>query len=306
MGERPAVVQQLHLVAEAPVRDLLPDGGSPRGEASGVLAMGDHLLVIFDDSTVIGVIETDLGTVDGNHTVRPDPLTAGGRHAGRGYEDIARDMATGHLYLLVEAVRRGDRFMARVEEIDGDYRRHSEAWLDFALEEENKGIEGLTCAQRDGQVFLLALCEGNRCRGGDAGEQPGGGRMQLFRPDQHACPHAGTIDLPPQLWFIDYSSLAVHGDRIAVISQRSSALWVGSFTPGTWDLVDAGNSYEFPRDPDGHTIYGTVEGVSWLDDDHVVVVSDRADRSEPRWRTKHRSVHIFAIPAAGPDPGPIS
>ena len=57
MGERPAVVSQLHLVAEAPVRDLLPDGGSPRGEASGVLAMGDHLLVIFDDSTVIGAGE---------------------------------------------------------------------------------------------------------------------------------------------------------------------------------------------------------------------------------------------------------
>ena len=196
--------------------------------------------------------------------------------------------------------------MARVEEIDGDYRRHSEAWLDFALEEENKGMEGLTCANRDGEVYLLALCEGNRCRGGDAGEQPGGGRIQLFRPDQHASPHAGTIDLPPQLWFIDYSSLAVHGDRIAVISQRSSALWVGAFTPDTWDLVDTGATYEFPRDPDDHIIYGTVEGVSWLDDDHVVVVSDRADRSEPRWRTKHRSVHIFAIPAAGPDPGPIS
>ena len=53
---RPATVPQLRLVAEAPVRDLLPDGGSPRGEASGVLALGDRLLVIFDDSTDIGVI----------------------------------------------------------------------------------------------------------------------------------------------------------------------------------------------------------------------------------------------------------
>jgi len=305
VGTRPTTVPQLHLVAEAPVRDLLPDGGSPRGEASGVLALGDQLLVIFDDSTVIGVIGADLTRVDGNRTVRPDPVTAAGGHAGRGYEDIARDTATGHLYLLVEAIRRGNRFQARVEELDADYRRLTQAWLDFPLETENKGMEGLTFARRDGQVCLLALCEGNRCRGGNVGEQPGGGRIQLFRPGQDTCPHAGTIKLPPQLWFTDYSSVAVHGDRIAVLSQRSSALWVGAFTPATWDLADAGATYEFPRDPDGRIVYGTVEGVSWLDDDHVVVVSDRADRTEPRWRTKHRSVHIFAIPPPGPDADPI-
>ncbi len=305
MGTRPAVVAQLQLLAEAPVRDLLPDGGSPRGEASGVLALGGQLLVIFDDSTVIGVIGADLSRVEGNHTVRPDPLIAGGRHAGRGYEDVARDAATGHLYLLVEAIRRGDRFQARVEELDADYRRRSQAWLDFTLEEENKGMEGLTCANRDGEVYLLALCEGNRCRGGKAGEQPGGGRIQLFRPGQHACPHVGTIELPPHLWFIDHSSVAVRGDRVAVISQRSSALWVGAFTPDTWDLVDTGATYEFPRDPDDHIIYGTVEGVSWLDDDHVVVVSDRAPRTELRWRTKHRSVHIFTIPPPRPEDVPV-
>ena len=305
MGTRPATVPELRLLAEAPVRDLLPDGGSPRGEASGVLALDEKLLVIFDDSTVIGVIGADLTRVDGNHTVGPVPLSAGGRHAGRGYEDIARDAATGHLYLLVEALRRGNRFQARVEELDGDFRRRSQAWLDFTLEEENKGMEGLTCARRDGELYLLALCEGNRCRGGSAGEQPGGGRIQLFRTGHGTHPHAGTIKLPPQLWFTDYSSVAVHGDRIAVISQRSSALWVGAFTPGSWDLADVGATYEFPRDPDGHVVYGTVEGVSWLDDDHVVVVSDRADRTEPRWRTKHRSVHIFTIPPAGPHSGPL-
>jgi len=304
VGTRPATVPQLHLVAEAPVRDLLPEGGSPRGEASGVLALGDQLLVIFDDSTVIGVIGTDLARVDGNRTVRPDPVIAAGRHAGRGYEDIARDAVTGHLYLLVEAIRRGDRFQARLEELDADYRRLAQGWLDFPLEAENKGMEGLTFAHRDGQAYLLALCEGNRCRGGNAGERPGGGRVQLFRPGQHPYPRAGTIKLPPQLWFIDYSSLAMRGDRIAVLSQRSSALWVGAFTPGTWDLADAGATYEFPRDPDGHIVYGTVEGVSWLDDGHVVVVSDRADRSEPRWRTKHRSVHIFSIPPPHADPIP--
>ena len=305
MGTRPATVPELRLLAEAAVRDLLPDGGSPRGEASGVLALGEKLLVIFDDSTVIGVIGADLTRVDDNRTARPDPLFAAGRHAGRGYEDIARDPVTGHLYLLVEALRHGKRFQARIEELAGDLQRRADAWLDFTLDEENKGMEGLTCVRRDGETYLLALCEGNRCRGGTAGEQPGGGRIQLFRTGQGTHPHAGTIKLPTQLWFTDYSSVAVHGERIAVVSQRSSALWVGAFTPGSWDLADVGATYEFPRDLDGHVVYGTVEGLSWLDDDRVVTVSDRADRTQPRWRTKHRSVHIFAIPPAGPHSDPL-
>ena len=299
MGERPRIVPELRLVAERPVRDLLPNGRPERAEASGVLAQSSRLLVIFDDSTAIGVIDQDLTQPAANHTVRPQPEIADDAHAGRGYEDIAHDPVTGQLYLLVEAVRRGPRFMPRVEILDADYRRHSQAWLDFPLEEVNKGMEGLTCVNRDGGPVLVALCEGNRCRGGREGEAPGGGRLQLFRPAQGSTwMHAGTINLPSHLWFIDYSSIAIRRDRIAVISQRSSALWVGTFRPDTWDLVDPGASYEFPRDRQGRIVYGTAEGVSWLDDDHVVVVSDRAPASQPRWKAKHRSLHIFAIPPA--------
>jgi hypothetical protein len=38
-----------------------------------------------------------------------------------------------------------------------------------------------------------------------------------------------TIRLPASLPFTDYSSVSVRGERIAVVSQESSALWVGGF-----------------------------------------------------------------------------
>jgi hypothetical protein len=90
----------------------------------------------------------------------------------------------------------------------------------------------------------------------------------------------------------------VAGDRVAVVSQESSALWVGRLAPSSWDLLDAGRTYSFPRDPLGRTLYGTVEGVSWLADGEMVVVSDRAKPTQPSlFRAKEQAVHLFALPA---------
>ena len=294
-GRRQAV-PELVLLAERPVRELLPGSGDERAEASGVLALDGQLLVIFDDSTAIAIIDEDLSRTATNRVVFPEPKLARDDFAGAGYEDIARDPDSGRIYLLVESVRRGQRLLPRVEIIEADFRRHSQSFLDFAVESDNKGMEGLTCVSRAGKLTLVALCEGNRCRGGREGERPGGGRLQLFRPAADTCEHLATVRLPSRVPFIDYSSLAVDGDRIAVLSQQSSALWVGAFRPGSWEFADHGTCYDLPREGDGRIQYGTAEGVSWLADDRLTIVSDRAPRNALRWRTKHRSVHIFALP----------
>jgi hypothetical protein len=90
--------------------------------------------------------------------------------------------------------------------------------------------------------------------------------------------------------------VAIRGDRIAVLSQRSSALWVGTFSPGSWEIADDDTCYNLPRDEKGRIQYATAEGVSWLDNNHLVVVSDKAKDHEPHWRAKERRVHIFALP----------
>jgi hypothetical protein len=288
---------ELRLVAERKVRDLLPKEELGSAEASGVLSLDGKLLVIFDNTTRIGVVDQDLSRTADNRVIHLEPELAPDKYAGTGYEDIARDPGSGRLYLLVESVRRGEQRLPRVEILNADFKRHSQAFLDFPMEAANKGMEGLTFAKRDGQPTLVALCEGNFCLGGYAGRQPGGGRIQLFRPGAEICDHLGTIELPAHLKFEDYSSVAVHGDQIAVLSQESSALWVAAFRPGSWEIVDHGTCYNLPLDNDERIQYANAEGVSWLNHNHLVVVSDRAkDDSEPLWQTKDRSVHVFALP----------
>ena len=120
--------------------------------------------------------------------------------------------------------------------------------------------------------------------------------------------HTGTIRLPGTLAFEDYSGIALVGDRLAVVSQASSALWVGRLRrngadladEGVDEVADEGTVYRFPTDSRGRTVYRTVEGVSWLGDDRVVVVSDKVKpgSAERSGRAKDQSIHIFTIPTA--------
>ena len=158
------------------------------------------------------------------------------------------------------------------------------------MREANKGIEGLDCVRRGGVLYLLGLCE----------RQPGGGRVVVFRRGRRNWKHHTTIELPDTVRFTDYSAISVAGDRLAVVSQESSALWLGRLLPSTWQVSGPGRTYLFPRDADGGIAYCTVEGVCWRAADEFVVVSDRAKpgkRDRP-CRAEDESLHLFALPAA--------
>jgi hypothetical protein len=282
----------LRLLAEAKVADLIGDG-TGRYEASGVLAYGDWFWVVFDNLADVARIDPGLTPGDTRSTLIRQ------RDSMVGYEDIAHDAADGRYFLLIEAVRRGSGYMARVRELDSNLRSLTTRWLDVPLERANKGLEGLECVRRAGRVHLLGLCEGNRGRGGKQGRRPGGGRLHVFGEDTAEWERVATIHLPATLWFTDYSGISVAGDRVAVVSQESSALWVGRLAPSSWELLDDGTTYIFPRDERGRIRYGTVEGVSWLGDDEVVVVSDRAKPTQPRRvHGTDQSVHRFALPTS--------
>jgi hypothetical protein len=288
--ERPSV-QRLELLKEAKICDLLADCAPPRLEASGVLASGGLFYVIFDNLPHIACIAPELSPAGTNRLIKQR------RGQREGFEDIAYDRWSGRFYVLIESLPHRHGFMAMVQEYDARFRYRSRAWLDFPLDRPNKGLEGLTCLRRDGQSYLLALCEGNRCEGGAKGRIPGGGRVQVFRRARRRFEHVGTIRLPETLWFTDYSGITVAGDRIAVVSQVSSALWVGSLAPTGWAVTGAGTSYAFPRNAQDEILYGTVEGVSWIAPDRIVVVSDKAKPEQGKvCLAKDQSIHIFKIP----------
>src|SRR5829696_330343 len=284
---RPPVLRLLH---EAKVATLL--GGAGRFEASGVLAFDGWFWVVFDNLPHVARIDRAL-------VAGPRSALIGQPDAAVGYEDIAHDSIGGRFFLLIEAVLRRSGFMAQVREFDSELRPLATRWLDVPLERPNKGLEGLSCIRRDGRTHLLGLCEGNRGAGGEQGRRPGGGRVHVFVEGVAEWERLATIHLPASLRFTDYSGISVAGDRVGVVSQESSALWVGRLAPSGWELIDEGTTYVFPRDERGRIRYGNIEGVCWLGEVELVVVSDRAKPTQPRrLRAKDQSVHRFALPAA--------
>jgi hypothetical protein len=153
--------------------------------------------------------------------------------------------------------------------------------------------------RRDDVDYLLALCEGNDCKGGDKGRKPGRGRVQVFEKRKKQWSHSRTIALPDTVPFVDYSGMAIDSGRVAIVSQVNSMLWVGQFDSAGWTWQDAGQLYVFPRSDDGAIRYGNIEGVAWIGLTRVVTVSDRRkkkNQTDKGHSEKDQSIHIFDIP----------
>jgi hypothetical protein len=290
----------LELVCEAKIGELLGKGAAGRYEASGVHFKGGYLYIVFDDAPNVLRLRPDWSTNGEAPTLIETHVRAAG------YEDITYQPFEKRWYCLIEAAEtKSGGFKPGIDEFDASFRFIGSHWLDFPVKRENKGIEGLSYLRYRDQDYILGLCEGNACKSGSAGREPGQGRIQVFRRTEGDWQHTGTIRLPESVLFEDYASLDFRDRYVTVVSQVSSALWVGRVRrapTGLDDLFeDGGRTALFPRDPKGRIIYCNLEGVTWLPDRRLVVVSDKAksDEQASRCRRKDQSIHIFKLPARG-------
>jgi len=281
----------LRLVHERKIEELFPIN-PPTGalEASGVLAMSGKFYVVFDNRTDVARLADNL---------IPNQMNGffGMAHGRRGFECIAYNPFSRRYYLLIESrrTRRGE-FRPEIFEYDESlaYLRHRK--IDFLFDSESKGFEALAYIRRNRRDYVLALCEGNRCKSGPAGKRPGGGRIQLFKK-KRIWSHVGTIKLPKSVRFNDYSAMTIDGSRVAVVSQENSMLWIGVFQEQSWNWRDEGETYLFPRNDGGEIHYGNVEGVYWITHSRIVAVSDRKKKNQAVCvAEKDQSIHIFDIP----------
>ena len=281
------------LVAERKLADLIPPP-TPDGvlEASGVIAKGADYYVIFDNIRRIARIHRGLEPGSKRHS------WFGRRREGEGYEDIAFSRYTRRFYLLIEGEKHPDgTYKALIDECDEAAHYKRRRWVDFAFEQRNTGFEGLSAVRWRGQDFLLALCEGNRCRAGRAGRKPGGGRIHVLQCSGTLWRPVARIKLPRSVRFEDYSAVALRGNRIAVISQQSSKLWIGRLRFGEWTIANEGRIYDFPRTKKGKIKYRTLEGLCWLTDRSFVCVSDLTKGAYPKRCSKtDQSIHVFKLP----------
>jgi len=287
----------LELVQEARIGDLLNGAGDKRYEASGVHLKDGYLHIVFDDDPHLVRLRPDW------HQKGEEPVLLALKGTGAGYEDITYQSSAGRWYCLIEAAEtKSGVFMPRIDEFDESFAFIKTHWLNFPLKAGNKGFEGLSTLHSAGNDYLLGLCEGNDCKRGKSGVRPGKGRIQAFRRAAETWEHTGTIRLPKAVRCRDYASLDVRNGYLTVISQASSALWIGRLRakpPGTDDpFEDDGRVFLFPRDDKGRIMYCNLEGVAWLGNDLLAVVSDKGKDDQPRrCARKDQSIHIFRLPA---------
>lgn len=291
----------LELVQETRISTLLEGAGKKHYEASGVCLKDGSLHVIFDDVPRLLRLRPE----DWDHAGEA-PVLLELKGTGTGYEDITYLPSTRSWYCLIEAAEtKSGVSLPRVDEFDESFTFLKGYWLPFPLKAGNKGFEGLSTLHYDGNDCLLGLCEGNDCKSGKSGAQPGNGRIQVFSWASEQWEHAGTIRLPEAVQFKDYASLDVRNGSLSVISQASSAMWVGRLREQPADLDDLfrddGQLYLFPRDEKGRILYCNMEGVTWLEDDRLVVVSDKKKSDQPgRCARKDQSIHLFRLPLSDP------
>jgi hypothetical protein len=239
--------KRLRLVSERKLTELLP---VPRNgsvlEASGVVVKDRLYYVVFDNIRRIAQVEARLVPGSADHA------WVGRLRAGEGYEDIAYSPDTRRFYALIEAEKHPDgTYKAIIEEYDAQYRYKGRRWVSVPFEKRNRGFEGLTAVRSNGVDYLLALCEGNEGRAGARGHTPGGGRIHLLQKSGQAWASVAQINLPTSLDFKDYSALALRGDRLAVVSQKSARMWIGTLRQSNWTISGDGRTFDFPRNRNG-------------------------------------------------------
>ena len=180
-------VPSLKLVCESKIRDLVPrDQPGERWEASGVLVKDRHYFVVFDDRTEIARFSDDLQPNNANGLF-------GMAHAVSGYEGITYNAANQRFYLLVESRKHAKGcYRALIVEYDDEFRYLKERPVDFTFKSSNKGFEAVAHVRRNNKDYILALCEGNKCKCGEKGRRPGGGRCMCSRREENT----GGIHVP--------------------------------------------------------------------------------------------------------------
>jgi hypothetical protein len=260
-------------------------------EASGVVVKDGQYIVVFDNVRRVAQVGPSLAPGSADHT------WLGRLRQGEGYEDIAYSSHLRRFYALIEAEKHPDgTYKAIIEEFDDRFRYKGRGRVDVSFETRNRGFEGLTAVRSNGADYLLALCEGNEGHGGIRGRTPGGGRIHVLQKRGAGWQSIAQIRLPSSLDFKDYSALALRGDRLAVVSQKSARMWIGKIHLRSWTIDDDGRTYDFPRNAHGKRLYCTVEGVDWLSPTTFVMVSDLRKKGYPdRCSGTDQSIHIFRL-----------
>lgn len=284
----------LSLVQESKIHKLLK-GYNKKDifEASGVIVKGKHFYVVFDNLSQIAKLKPEFLKNSKKNKLLGDD------NAESGFEGITYNPRKKRFYVVIEALAHEGCYNAKLQTYSTDFQRQKSEWLGYNFQSLNKGFEGLAYVYSQKQDFLLGLCEGNECETGQIGETPGGGRIKVFkRTSKKKWKYVASIKLPESVQFVDYAGMSLKGNHLAVVSQASAQLWIGTLDTKAWQINGEGKLYQFPHNAEGEVIYCNIEGVAWLTDKQLVTVTDRRKKGEQAkcCGQKDQSIQIFELP----------
>eukprot|EP00922_Rhytidocystis_sp_ex-Travisia-forbesii_P054005 GHVS01080133.1.p1 GENE.GHVS01080133.1~~GHVS01080133.1.p1 ORF type:complete len:391 (+),score=76.98 GHVS01080133.1:55-1227(+) len=288
-------------------------------EASDVVFVNNKFYVVADNSWQLQQFDSLIHPFNpNNRQIQPQQTPS----EDSSFEALVYDAEADVFYATREAMPRGNSFVGEIWQLrvkSGEYEVVEKCDSQFEFAHSNKGFEGmLLLRDRTGVLYLLGLCEGNHCQGGRKGTQKGNGRMVLMKRAEvnNKCiwETVKVLQLPTEIAFDDYSSVARLGTAIAITSQEESMLWIGRLNLNQDDfLIDdadklqvlpGGSFFLFPRDNDCNVVYCNIEGISFITNRMLVAVSDQMKhgRQDFRCLQKDQSLHVFSLPAEADTP----
>jgi hypothetical protein len=276
-------------VAEAKIYKLLPDYDSDDDfEASGVYYLDGYFYIPCDNRYKIAKIKSTLPENSSQNSL------LGSGSGDSDFEGIAYDSnGTPNFFVVEEAVSKGDGiYQPRIREYNSSMSYQSSLWADYNFNEDNsnKGFEGIAWVFRGGEDYILGLVEGT-------------GKIEVLKKTSSKWEKEAEIILPSTVTFNDYSDIAIYGNKVAITSQEDSQLWIGDLSATSWSIT-GGTAYELPKGSSSgvvgagtNVLYGNIEGVSFISNTQIVLVSDKAKSDQPSYQKyKDQSVHIFNLP----------
>mmetsp|Transcript_20277 Transcript_20277/g.23498 ORF Transcript_20277/g.23498 Transcript_20277/m.23498 type:complete len:417 (+) Transcript_20277:2-1252(+) len=310
---------------EMPFAALFQDTkGEKKFEASGLIKVDNQYYAVCDNSWAISKFDASLTPFDSKNIQIGNPNR---ESDDSGYEAIIHHNQT--FYVVRESVKYQDSrhsnstcYHAVIEELtifddESDYNIEKQCRCEFRFEGDSKGFEGaIGMPGTDGEFYILGLCEGNHCSESKKFDK-GNGQMVLMKKNATTTSSnenciwetVKVISIPKTADFRDYSDVEVTSSGKTVITtQEDSAFWIGQLGGVENGMIDpdklkfdedVSTIYSFPKSDECHSVYCNVEGVTFINDNMIMAVSDKmkSKGKQPFWcLEKDQSIHAFVLP----------
>lgn len=269
--------------------DLLKDK-EKKFEASGVYYLEQKYFIVFDNFQSILELNEHFEKFKFHNQ----------NDSKSNFEAIHYDEKKENFYVVVESKKFGENYYPEILKFDKNLNLVQRKKVNFKLEKKNKGIEGLSSISIRDDFFLLALCEGNFCYSNKE-KHMGNGKILVLKENDKSWEKTNEISIPAK--FLDYSDIDKFGNSFIISSQESSAIWIGELDLQTLKFEE-GETYKLPfGDRNGNInqgpekIYCNIEGVSFISQNKIVLVSDKSKEEQDPWcKSKDQMIHIFELP----------